>query len=41
VITDVKNMKTEDVEVKVGLVGSDGRTEIISGVDEGTLIVSE
>lgn len=41
VITDLKNMKTEDVEVKVGLVGSDGRTEIVSGVSEEDLIVSE
>lgn len=41
VITDLKNMKTEDVEVKVGLVGSDGRTEILSGVSEGELIVAE
>ncbi|MDP2856065.1 MAG: HlyD family efflux transporter periplasmic adaptor subunit [bacterium] len=41
VITDLKNMKTEDVEVKVGLVGSDGRTEILSGVSEDALIVSE
>ncbi len=41
VIVDLKKMKTEDVEVKVGLVGSDGRTEILSGVSEGDLIVAE
>ena len=41
IVTDLKNMKTQDVEVKVGLVGSDGRTEILSGVEEGALIVAE
>ena len=41
VITDLKKLKTQDIEIKTGLVGSDGRTEIVSGVSEGTAISAE
>jgi HlyD family secretion protein len=33
--------ETKDVSVEIGLRGSDGRTEIISGLSEGDLIVTE
>jgi HlyD family secretion protein len=40
-ITNQNNGETKDVDVKIGLRGSDGRTEIISGLSEGDLIVAE
>ncbi len=38
-LTNAETFETEDVEVKTGLRGSDGRTEIISGIAEGEEIV--
>lgn len=40
-VKDEKNKITEEVEVQTGLRGSDGRTEIVSGLQEGDKIVSE
>lgn len=39
-LTDEKNGGTEEVEVTVGLRGTDGRTEILSGVKEGDKVVT-
>ncbi len=41
VLIDVKKGTTEEQEVKTGLRGSDGNTEIVSGLKEGDVIVSE
>jgi len=41
VIIDLKKLKTQDIEIQTGLVGSDGRTEIVSGISEGTAISAE
>ncbi|MBI3638621.1 efflux RND transporter periplasmic adaptor subunit, partial [Candidatus Wolfebacteria bacterium] len=35
-----KNIK-EKIEIKIGLKGSDGRTEIISGLKEGDVVISK
>ncbi len=40
-LVDADKMTTEAREVKTGLRGSDGNTEIISGLKEGDVIVSE
>jgi len=39
--TDEKGTQFEEVEIKTGLRGSDGRTEIISGLDIGDRIATE
>ena len=39
-LTNEKDGTVEEVEVKVGLRGSDGRTEILSGVREGDLVIT-
>lgn len=41
IVRDEKKGITEEIEVETGLRGSDGRTEIISGLQEGDKIISE
>jgi hypothetical protein len=40
-LKDEKTMETERLEIKTGLRGTDGKTEIISGIAEGDLVVTE
>jgi len=40
-ITDIGNGTTEDVEIETGVRGSDGNTEVISGLKEGDIILSD
>lgn len=41
IVTDEKILATTDVEVQTGVRGSDGRTEIVSGLKKGQKIVNE
>lgn len=41
VLIDAKSKQTKRVEITAGLRGSDGKTEIISGLNEGDLVVAE
>ena len=40
-VTNQNTGETKDIKVGIGLRGSDGRTEIVSGLNEGDLIVAE
>ncbi len=40
-ISDAKTGQTQEKEIQTGLKGSDGRTEVISGLAEGEKIISE
>jgi len=39
--TETDKVKTAEIEIQTGLYGSDGRVEILSGVKEGDLIITE
>ena len=41
VLTDAKSGTTKQVEITTGLHGSDGKVEVISGLNEGDLVVSQ
>lgn len=40
-LKDEKTMETEQLEIKIGLRGTDGKTEVISGIAEGDSVVTE
>ncbi len=40
-VTDEKKMQSEEAEIQTGLRGSDGRTEVLSGLSEGDKIIAE